>query len=166
LLERDPTWQGTPRCDDINDPRLPRLLDKLAVKLRRHGADVLRGDFAIFPRLRQRAEENLRRTNKELFGTEQPQRELLLSVYWNELLDAVNVVRAANGDSPVTWPTGYPAPVRGVLIYGAHLTMLRSEMDGALSRLGVNPTPYTDPTISRFVLIRAVHVQELQNRTR
>src|SRR5262249_62266318 len=72
LTERDPSWKGSPRCDDIDDPRLPTFLNELAEKLRQFGSDVLRGDFSIFPQLKRRAEENLRRTDKELFGVDQP----------------------------------------------------------------------------------------------
>lgn len=72
MMERAPGWQGFGKCDNITDPTLPQLLETLARSLREYGADILKGDFSIFPKLRQRAEENLRRTNKELFGVEQP----------------------------------------------------------------------------------------------
>ena len=68
LMERAPHEIGriTARTREI-DQALPTL-GYLAGLLREYGADILRGDFAIFPRLRVRAEENLTRTNEQLYG--------------------------------------------------------------------------------------------------
>jgi hypothetical protein len=90
----------------------------------------------------------------------------------NELLTAVNLVRAANGSPPVTWstilPAGVPAPPAAGQatsgIYAAHITSLRTQMNAALSALGIPLTPYTDP--QTLTVIKAVHFTDLQARIR
>jgi YD repeat-containing protein len=90
----------------------------------------------------------------------------------NELLTAVNLVRAANGSPPVTWaailPNGVPAPPAAgqptTGVYAAHITSLRMQMDAALTALGIPLTPYTDPQTLTF--IKAVHFTDLQARIR
>src|SRR5205085_392820 len=90
----------------------------------------------------------------------------------NELLTAVNLVRAANGSPPVTWtailPGGVPAPPADgqptTGIYAAHITSLRTQMDAALTALRIPLTPYTDPQTLTF--INAVHFTDLQARIR
>jgi hypothetical protein len=44
--------------EKVDDPKLGIILEQLARQVRRHGADVLRGDFRIFPMCLQRAEKN------------------------------------------------------------------------------------------------------------
>jgi RHS Repeat. len=96
--------------------------------------------------------------------------------HFNELLDGVNRVRAAGGSSPVTWqlilPPGVaipPAPGQpaGGIIAAAHINSLRTQMNVALSNLGITPLPYTDGlTLPSGTLIRAIYFNELQDRTR
>jgi hypothetical protein len=90
----------------------------------------------------------------------------------NELLTAVNLVKAANGSPPVIWsailPAGVPAPPANgqstTGIYAAHITSLRTQMDAALSALGIPLIPYTDPLTLTF--IKAIHFTDLQARIR
>jgi hypothetical protein len=90
----------------------------------------------------------------------------------NELLTAVNLVRAANGSPPVTWSAILPGgvaepPAAGQAttgVYAAHITSLRAQMDAALAALGIALTPYTDPQTLTF--IKAVHFTDLQARIR
>lgn len=55
-----------------------------------------------------------------------------------------------------------PAPQ--AVIYAAHLMRLRCAMNNALIRAGITATGYTDPDVTGLV-IRAIHVTELQGRT-
>jgi hypothetical protein len=55
---------------DIPDEIVDEMLRAKAKSLREDAADLLRGDFEALPLLRKRAEENLRRRNVELFGSE------------------------------------------------------------------------------------------------
>ncbi len=93
----------------------------------------------------------------------------ILSAHFEELLAAVNAVRAANGSAPVSWaailPSGVTAPAPGVVIYGAHVSSLRSQMDAAQQALGLPASSYTDPVLGNSILIKRVHVVELQERT-
>jgi YD repeat-containing protein len=90
----------------------------------------------------------------------------------NELLTAVNLVRAAAGLTAVTWsailPAGVPAPPPAgqatVPIYAAHITSLRTQMDLALAALLIPRPPYTD-TLTTPTPIKAIHFTELQSRT-
>jgi hypothetical protein len=62
LQQRAPLEAGsTSRCD--GDEELRRAICAQASSLRDHGGDLLRGDFAIFPRLQELAAESLRRRN-------------------------------------------------------------------------------------------------------
>lgn len=87
---------------------------------------------------------------------------------FEEILGGVNAVRAAAGSAAVGWagilPGGTPAPAPGVPVYRAHVESLRTQMDLALEAIGVPREGYTDPQLEG-VLIRAVHVNELQERT-
>lgn len=47
---------------------LAESLTRAATNLRHFGADVLSGDFGVFPRLKELEAENLRRRDQELFG--------------------------------------------------------------------------------------------------
>lgn len=49
--------------DPDNDAQMKRLIYEKARQLREYGTDVLRGDLRVFPRLRELAEENLRKRN-------------------------------------------------------------------------------------------------------
>lgn len=86
-----------------------------------------------------------------------------------DLLTLVNTVRAANGWAAVSWsailPSGVPAPAVGVLIHAAHLSALRTRMDEAVQALGVATAAYTDPTLNSTIPVRAVHIQQLRDRS-
>lgn len=53
---------------------LDQSLTRAATNLRHFGADVLSGDFGVFPRLKELESENLRRRNQELFGDSDPEK--------------------------------------------------------------------------------------------
>jgi YD repeat-containing protein len=92
----------------------------------------------------------------------------IVDTHWQELLSALNALRAANGDPALTWtgilPAGVPAPARNVLIRRQHLESLRQRFTSALQALQVSSPPYTNPNLVTEPLIRAVHVTELQQR--
>jgi hypothetical protein len=70
-------------------------------------------------------------------------------------------------DSAVLQPFRWSADrLRAVTraIYAAHITSLRTQMDAALSALGMPLTPYADPQTLTF--IKAVHFTDLQARIR
>jgi YD repeat-containing protein len=89
-----------------------------------------------------------------------------------QLLTAVNAVRAASPGSdglPVAWAgilQASPAPTLHGLVYGEHVTALRTQMEAALGRLGFSQHTYTDPILpnSPRVTIRAIHITELRDR--
>lgn len=87
----------------------------------------------------------------------------------NELLNAVNAIRALSGGAALTWsgilPVGDPAPQTGALIKASQLTALRTSMDGALNGAGMSSAAYSDIPPNGLA-IRAIHIQELQTRTR
>ncbi len=85
--------------------------------------------------------------------------------HFDELLNAVNMVLAASGTAPVTWPSG-TAPASGGFIHASQLTFLRNNMDGALRNLQISTPPYTDGTITITTRASSTHVRELQDRTR
>ena len=91
------------------------------------------------------------------------------SAHFDELLSAMNLVRAANGASSLTWtailPAGIPAPAPGVVVYRDHLTSLRAQMDAARQALGIATSGYTDPVVDTTVPIRALHILELRSAT-
>jgi hypothetical protein len=76
--------------------------------------------------------------------------------------------RAASGDGAATWAgilaAGVPAPAAGVADRRAHIDALRSAFDAARSALGVANFSYTDPNHGSAPMIRAIHVQRLQQR--
>ncbi|MEA2165773.1 MAG: hypothetical protein QOK37_3900 [Thermoanaerobaculia bacterium] len=89
----------------------------------------------------------------------------------NELLTALNYVEIVAGRTQVTWsgilPGGVPAPPANgqatVGIYTAHITSLRTQMNAALSALGIPTPPYTD-SLATQTPIKAIHFTELQSR--
>lgn len=88
-------------------------------------------------------------------------------VPFNELLTALNAMRAAAGWPAVTWqqilPASVQAPEFNVEIQAAHITSLRREMNNALQALGAFVPPFldSDPYLQE---IKAQHVTELQQR--
>jgi YD repeat-containing protein len=96
-------------------------------------------------------------------------------VDFTQLLTAVNAVRAAspgNDGLPVTWVGiqgilhASPAPMLNGLVYGEHVTALRTQMEAALGRLGFSSHTYTDPVLpsSPRVIIKLIHITELRDR--
>lgn len=79
-----------------------------------------------------------------------------------ELRQAVNAVLAAAVLSPASWTD---SSLVGVTIKVIHISELRSNLDQALSLLGIPTIPHTDPSLTPTVtVVKAVHVQELRNR--
>jgi hypothetical protein len=84
-----------------------------------------------------------------------------------ELLAALNSMRAAIGWATVQWqhilPAGVPAPGPGVAIHGAHITSLRREMNNALQAFGAFVPADLDSDLA-FVVYKPGHITELQQR--
>lgn len=68
LQERAPAEASRSFTAPVGDPRLSDELAELARLTDTYTADVLRGDFRILPNVLRRAEENLRRSELELYG--------------------------------------------------------------------------------------------------
>ena len=69
LEDRAPGHLGMCSVGNLEDPAFAKGLEAKGEGLRDYAADVLRGDFGVFPRLIERARENERRWNRELFGS-------------------------------------------------------------------------------------------------
>jgi hypothetical protein len=73
-------------------------------------------------------------------------------------------VRAAANLSAATWTdptvTAGTTPVKAV-----HVTELRSNLDAALTALGVSTSAYTDPSLTG-IAIKKVHVDEVRQRVK
>jgi hypothetical protein len=91
----------------------------------------------------------------------------VLSAHYQELLAALNAMRAAAGWANVSWsqilPPGVADPSANSGIRAVHLTSMRREMNNALQALGAFVAPYldSDPYLQ---IIRAEHVTQLQLR--
>jgi hypothetical protein len=72
LNDRAPAEKRPARFDDVNDPGVAGAVDDLARQVRTYAADVLEGDFAVIPTIRERAKENLRITEARLYGRRPP----------------------------------------------------------------------------------------------
>jgi len=85
----------------------------------------------------------------------------------NQMLDAVNSVRAAAGWPAVTWnnilAASDPVPNPGNFVMKRHVTSTRSRMNEALQSLGVPVPGYPDPDLAS-VPIRAEHINSLLAR--
>ena len=86
------------------------------------------------------------------------------NTHLQELLTALNAVRAANGTAATTWtailPGGVPAPAVGVAIYATQLSSLRSAFVTALGSLGISAPGYTNPLAGGRIF--ATDVTQLQ----
>lgn len=90
------------------------------------------------------------------------------AIHLNQLRQAVNAVRALAGLAVATWT--YPDPVSLPLdqrrpVYVTDLQDLRTNLDTALSALGLTVTGYTDPSLSG-VRIQKVHINEIRQRVK
>jgi hypothetical protein len=57
----------------VTESDLDESLMSAAANLRRFGADLLAGDFGVFPRLKELEADNLRKRSQELFGDSNPE---------------------------------------------------------------------------------------------
>jgi hypothetical protein len=93
--------------------------------------------------------------------------DVITTAYFNEILEAVNAIRAIGNWPRLTWqtimPPSVPVPVAGETLYSFYFSALRPRMDESLQALGATVTPYTDPD-PRTVQILALHMTELQSR--
>jgi hypothetical protein len=92
------------------------------------------------------------------------------AAHFDELLAAVNMIRAAAALPALSWTSilssGSTSVAAGNRIRAEHLTALRRRMDEAIASIGGAPTPYSDPTIAAgSPVIKLNHVTELRGRT-
>jgi len=85
-----------------------------------------------------------------------------------ELRQAVNAVRATAVLPGVTWTDNVnsAAELAGVAVKARHIEELRSNLDEALSKLGLPLTAYKDPVPPGLsgIAIQKVHIDELRQR--
>jgi hypothetical protein len=70
LDERASSEQRTSAFGSIDDPGVRMAVAELARQTAAYAMDVLSGDFAVLPKIRARAEENLRITEAQLYGSD------------------------------------------------------------------------------------------------
>lgn len=91
----------------------------------------------------------------------------ITSAVSNQMLEAVNSVRAAAGWPPVTWSNILaatdPVPIPGNFVVARHVTSTRSRMNEALQALSVPVAAYPDPDLSA-TSIQAIHINSLTAR--
>lgn len=84
---------------------------------------------------------------------------------FDEVLNAVNAVRAANGDPAASWasilPPGIAVPAPRVRIREEHLSSLRASMNAARAALGFAPLSFAQPGV-RGQVVRTMHVMEIR----
>ncbi len=99
------------------------------------------------------------------FTTLIPRTTRLTVSAFDEVLNAVNAVRAAKGDPPASWasilPAGVAVPAPRVRIREEHLLSLRTSMNAARAALGFAPVPFAQPSV-RGQVVRALHVIEIR----
>jgi hypothetical protein len=97
--------------------------------------------------------------------------DLLLGHNIDQVLTAIDAIRAAGNGAPKTWrnilddlPSSAPAAAPGIVISAVHVRALRNGMNTALTNVSVATPGYTDPTLTSGTVIKAVHITELQQR--
>ena len=93
-----------------------------------------------------------------------PDRAKVRSQHILQLRQAVNAVRAAALLPDSVW-TDNVASLSGFTIKAIHIQELRTNLDGALSKLGLPASPYTDSSLSG-VHIKKIHIDELRQRVK
>jgi hypothetical protein len=69
LVERDPTYRDREyKFGELSAEQLGEIVAEKAKKLKEFGEDILKGDFRVFARLSELAEENRRRRSGNLPG--------------------------------------------------------------------------------------------------
>lgn len=90
------------------------------------------------------------------------------AVILTELRGVVDSIRTLAGRGGVAWrdePPLNPRPAPGVLIRAWHFRELRTNLNPALSDLGVSEVP-DDPTLAVGQKIKATHIQDVRDRVR
>ncbi|MEO6486793.1 MAG: fibronectin type III domain-containing protein, partial [Thermoanaerobaculia bacterium] len=91
------------------------------------------------------------------------QTTVIRSVHLTQLRTAVNAMRAAAG----LLPAGFTdSGASGVIVRAVHITELRTALDSARSALGLSTAGYSDSSLTSGMTVRAVHFQELRDRTK
>lgn len=89
----------------------------------------------------------------------------MAATHLDEVLAAINGVRAVHGAPAVAWasilPAGVAAPGSGVRIQAQHILSLRSAMNAARAALGLSGVGYADPALSGFPF-RIEHITEVR----
>jgi len=98
--------------------------------------------------------------------------QLINASNYQQILDGINAVYDISGAAHVTWasilPAGVPAPAPNVVIAAQQVVSLRNAIAAARaqaaqsSAVSVPAITYTDPQLTQGMLIRAIHVQQLQ----
>jgi hypothetical protein len=81
-----------------------------------------------------------------------------------ELQGVVDKVRALAGMSPAAWKNN-PAPASGGQILADHFIELRTNLNPALSALGIAPMP-DDATLGQNKPVMAAHIQDVREKVR
>jgi hypothetical protein len=85
--------------------------------------------------------------------------------HFEQLRSAVNAIRGAANQTPLTWetllPAGTPVPASAQDVLAQHMVSLRSKLDEARRRIGVPVLVYTAPVLTN-VPIRIVHQLEIR----
>jgi hypothetical protein len=76
----------------------------------------------------------------------------------------VDAVRVLANVGPAAWQTN-PAPAPGGSILAAHSLELRTNLNPALSALGITQMP-SDPTLAVGLPVKAVHIQDVRDKVK
>jgi YD repeat-containing protein len=106
-------------------------------------------------------------TSTLAFSVIEPRKTGVANAHAEQLLTALNAVRALAGWAPVTWenivPPSTPTPFVGATVSARHITAIRARLNEAVQSMRLPFSGYTDPDLNG-VPIKALHVTELQGR--
>jgi YD repeat-containing protein len=98
--------------------------------------------------------------------------QTIYAAYYQQILDGINAVYDISGAAHVAWPNilpqGVPAPASNVLISAQQVVSLRNAVAAARaqaaqsSAVSIPGMTFTDPQLAQGLLIRAIHLQQLQ----
>jgi hypothetical protein len=106
-------------------------------------------------------------TDDPLIGANDPQNRPATKVYARHLTElhrAVDAVRALAGVGASSWQNN-PAPAQGGAILAAHFLELRTNLNPALSALGISQLP-DDQTLAAGQRVKATHIQDVREKVK